>query len=314
MSEVYVKDSPCLLLIASSKQARTPAFERAVALARASGARLRIVALDHVKLLEGMGLFNPGVLEKLRDAHLQSYQRWLDSQVQEERSKGLDVSVQLLWTGHVFDEIQHYVRTVRPIMLIKDVHHEPSLQRLFSTPLDWELLRHCPCPVQLVTRSTHPLPVKMLAAVNLYRSNDADLRLNDHLLKVSTHLAAQCHAVLHVLYVYDWAAIYASGATMMGAMPVESGFQEALSDAHEESFSLLCTQHGIAERRRHFMTGTPLPTLEAFARQNDFDLLVMGTLPRHGLERVMGDTAEAVLTHAPCSVLIIKADTLEMAG
>lgn len=313
MSEVYVKDSPCLVLIASSKHERTPAFECAVALARASGVQLRIVALDHVKLLEVMGLFSPGALATLRDAHLQAHQQWLDSQVAEERGKGLDVSVQQLWTGRVFDEIRHYVRTVRPIMVIKDVHHEPSLQRLFATPLDWELLRHCDCPVQLVTRSTHPLPVKMLAAVNLYRSNDADLRLNDQILRAATHLAAQCRAVLHVLYVYDWAAIYASGATMLGAMPVESGFQEALSDAHEESFSLLCAQHGLEERRRHFMTGTPEPTLEAFARQNDFDLLVMGTLPRHGLERVMGDTAEVVLTHAPCSLLVVKAGTLEVA-
>lgn len=310
MSEVYVKDSPCLLLIASSKQERTPAFERAVALARTSGARLLIAALDHVKLLEIMGLFNPEALAKLRDAHLQVHQHWLESQVQEERSKGLDVDLQRWGTGDVFEDIQHCVRSVRPVMLIKDVHHEASLQRLFSTPLDWELLRHCACPVQLVIRSTHPLPVKMLAAVNLYRSNDADLRLNHQILNVATQLALQCHAVLHVLYVYDWAAIYASGMTMMGAMPVEPGFQEALSDAHEESFASLCAQHGIMERRRHFMTGTPQPTIEAFARLNDFDLLVMGTMPRHGLEQVMGNTAEVVLTHAPCSVLVVRAGSL----
>jgi universal stress protein E len=40
----------------------------------------------------------------------------------------------------------------------------------------------------------------------------------------------------------------------------------------------------------------------------------MGTLRRHGPERVMGDTAEAALTHAPCSVPIVKADALEMDG
>ena len=310
MSEVYVKDSPCLVLIASSRQERTPAFERAIALAGACGARLRIVALDHVRLLEVMGLFSPGALAKLRDAHLHAHRRWLDEQVETERSKGLDISVQLLWTEHVFEEIQDCVRTLRPGMLIKDVHLEASLQRLFSTPLDWALLRHCPCPVQLVTPSTHPLPIKMIAAVSFYRSSHADLRLNDKILRAATHLAAQCHAELHVLYVYDWAAIYTSGATMLGGMPVEAGFQEALIEAHEESFSSLCAQHGIAERRRHFMTGTPHLMVEAFARQNSFDLLVMGTSPRHGLERVMGDTAEVVLTHAPCSVLVVKADSL----
>jgi universal stress protein E len=313
MSEVSVTDSPCLLLIASSKQERTPAFERAVALAKASGARLRIVAMDHVKLLEVLGLFNPGALASLRDDHLHAHRRWLESQVEEERGQGLDVSVQLLWTGHVFDEIQHYVRTLRPSMLIKDIHHEPSVQRLFSTPLDWDLLRHCPCPIQFVTDSRHPLPLKVLAAVNLYRSRDADLRLNDQILSAASYLAAQCHASLHVLYVYDWAAIYVSGTTRLGAMPIESGFHEALSDAHEESFSLLCAHHGILDRRRHFLTGTPQTTLEAFAKGNHFDVLVMGTLPRQGQERVMGDTAEMVLAHAPCSVLVVKGLALKIA-
>jgi universal stress protein E len=55
------------------------------------------------------------------------------------------------------------------------------------------------------------------------------------------------------------------------------------------------------------MTGTPISTINGFARQNEFDLLVVGTLPRHNLTRIMGNTAEVLLGHAPCSVLIVKA-------
>lgn len=307
-------DSPCLLLIASPRQERTPAFERAIALAKASGAGLRIVAVDYVNTLEIMRFFNPDVLSTLRDGYLHAHRRWLEAQIEQERDAGLDVCMQLMWSGDAYHDLHDYVRAIAPVMVIKDIHHEPSLKRLFSTPLDWHLLRQCVCPIQFVTGSTHPLPRKILAAVNLYRSNDAELRLNDTLLNTASRLAQQCQATLHVVYVYDWAAIYASGASAFGAQPVESGFQEALSDAHEEAFALLCTQHGIAGNHQHFLTGTPRTTLEAFARQNDIDLLVMGTLPIHGVQKVMGDTAENLLMHAPCSVLVIKAGTLRIAG
>jgi universal stress protein E len=111
---------------------------------------------------------------------------------------------------------------------------------------------------------------------------------------------------VHALYTYDWAAIYAAGMPRLG-MPIESGFEEALSDAHEEAFARLCASHGIDDRHRHFLTGTPVPTIDGFARQNDFDLLVVGTLPRHNLTRIIGNTAEVLLGYAPCSVLIVKA-------
>lgn len=308
-----MKDSPCLLLIASPRQERTPAFERAIALAKASGMGLRIVALDYVNTLEVMGYFNPETLSTLRDGYLHAHRRWLESQIEQERDGGLDVCMQLMWSGDVYRDVHDYVRAIAPVMVIKDIHHEPALKRLFSTPLDWQLLRHSVCPIQFVSSSANPLPRRILAAVNLYRTNDAELRLNDLLLNAASRLAQQCQAALHVVYVYDWAAIYASGASAFGAQPVESGFQEALSDAHEEAFALLCAQHGIAGNHRHFLTGTPRATLEAFARQNDFDLLVIGTLSANGLQKVMGDTAETLLMHAPSSVLVVKGGTLRIA-
>ncbi|WP_268801012.1 universal stress protein [Pseudomonas huanghezhanensis] len=307
-------DSPCLLLIASSLQERTPAFERAIALAKASGVGLRIVVVDYVNTLEVMGYFNPDALSTLREEYLHDHRRWLESQIEKERGGGLDVSMQLMWLGDVYHDVHDYVRAIAPIMVIKDIHHEPSLKRLFSRPLDWHLLRQCLCPIQFVTSTSQRLPRKILAAVNLYRSNDAELWLNDTLLDAASRLAAQCLAILHVVYVYDWAAIYAAGANTFGAQPVENGFQEALSDAHEEAFALLCAHHGIAGNSCHFLNGSPRTTLETFARQHDFDLLVMGTQPVHGLEKIMGDTAENLLTHAPCSVLVVKAGTLRIAG
>lgn len=302
-----MNESPRLLLIASPRRERTAAFERAVALARAGGMSLHIVALDYIRLLELLGLFSQDTIPALRDSYLQTHRRWLEQEADFERAQGLDCSVQMIWSDRMYQEISDCVRSLQPAMLIKDVHHESTLKRLFSTPLDWHFIRDSQCPLQLVTPNPHRLPLKILAAVNLYRSEDIDLRLNDQILSAGSSIAAMCHASLHVIYVYDWAAIYAGGMPRLGAMPIETGFREALADAHEESFNLLCDGHGIDSCHRHFISGTPLNVVDGFARQNGFDLLVMGTLGRHDRARSMGDTAEVLLGHAPCSMLIVNA-------
>jgi len=309
-----MNESPPILLIASSKMQRTPAFERAVVLAKACGAELRILAVDFIRSLEVLGLFDHDTLTTLRESYLEHHRRWLEQQVRFERDQGLDCSVHVLWSERFLEEICEYVKTVQPSMLIKDVHHEPGFKRVFSTPLDWHLLRDCTCPVQFVTQTRHALPRKVLAAVNLYRTRDADLRLNDKIIAVARELAGQWGAKVHVLYAYDWSEIYASGFTMLGAMPIETGFAEALGDAHEEAFTSLCDRHAINAHGRHFLTGVPQPTISAFARDNDVDLLVMGTLPRQNLEKVVGNTAELLLAHAPCSVLIVKLDAAGVTG
>lgn len=301
-------ESARFLLIASSTMQRTAAFERAVALARACDAGLDIVALDGIRMLEVFGLFSRETFSTLRDSYLQTHRRWLEQEAEEERKRGLDCRVQVLWSEHVFQDISDYVQATRPAMLIKDVHQQSALRSLFTTPLDWQLLHDCQCPVQLVTPGPHALPQKILAAVNLYRIKDTDLRLNDEILHAATQLGRQSGASVHVVYSYDWSSIYAVGIPVLGTMPIESGFQEALAEAHEEAFSLLCERHGIESHHRHFLTGVALPIVEGFARENHFDLLVIGTLPRPNRLRMLGNTARALLGQAPCSVLIVKAD------
>lgn len=301
-----MSESPGFLLMASSKMQRTPAFERAVALARACHVSLRILALDYIKALEVMGIFDRSALSVCRDSYLQSHRQWLEEQAAQERTRGLDCTVEVLWTDDCFEAISTFIQTNRPGMLIKDVHHEPLFARLFSTPLDWHLLRDCGCPVQFVTDGRHPLPGRVLVAVNLYRYEDVALQLNEALVKVASDLARQCGGSVHVLYCYDWSAFYAANVTTLGVLPIETGFHEALGEAHAQAFAALCERHAIPSDCRHFLTGTPQPTINAFAREHDIDVLVLGTLPRRSMEKFIGNTAESLLNHAPCSVLVVK--------
>ncbi len=64
--------------------------------------------------------------------------------------------------------------------------------------------------------------------------------------------------------------------------------------------------HAIQTQCRHQVTGMPHKVIEQFARQNAFDMLVLGTAYQQGLNGFIGATVECVLNRAPCSLMIAK--------
>jgi nucleotide-binding universal stress UspA family protein len=52
--------------------------------------------------------------------------------------------------------------------------------------------------------------------------------------------------------------------------------------------------------------GTPWPTIERCAKEEDVDLIVIGSHGYDALDRVLGTTAAKVVNHATCSVLVVR--------
>ena len=69
-----------LLLIAPSAMTRTPAFDRAAALALAMHLPLHIVAFDYSQALAVAGLFDPEQFDRARAGYLQTHRQWLAEQ------------------------------------------------------------------------------------------------------------------------------------------------------------------------------------------------------------------------------------------
>ena len=63
---------------------------------------------------------------------------------------------------------------------------------------------------------------------------------------------------------------------------------------------------GVAEHDRHVIVGQPCHELHRFARDNQVDLIVVGSHGRHGLALVFGSTANGVLHGASCDVLAVR--------
>ncbi|MBI5863595.1 MAG: universal stress protein [Planctomycetes bacterium] len=55
--------------------------------------------------------------------------------------------------------------------------------------------------------------------------------------------------------------------------------------------------------------GNPWPMICEYARLSEIDLIVVTTHGRTGLgHAIIGSTAERIVQHAPCPVLVVKAD------
>ncbi|MBK5550004.1 universal stress protein [Pseudomonas sp. TH03] len=294
-----------ILLIAPTEMTRTPAFDRALALAKATGALLHIVAFDYVQALAVAGLFDHDAMAQAREGYLQVHWHWLEQQARFQRCAGLQVTTEVVWAKSSPAHVLAYVNDWRPDLVIKDSHHVPALDRAFHRPLDWLLLRDCPSTLHLVTDTKNPKPLKILAAIDLSHLEELTQGLNDRILNLASTLATLCGSALHVLNVSNWSVV-GEAAMSVPTLSLNASLRDAVNDAQEEAFDVLAERYGIEKKRRHLLTGIPHKVIGHFAQQHAFDMVVLGAHAQHGIDRFIGTTAESVLNRAPCGLMIVK--------
>ncbi|BCX70221.1 MULTISPECIES: universal stress protein [Pseudomonas] len=294
-----------ILLIAPSEMTLTPAFERARALACATGALLHIVAFDYVPALAVAGLLDHDAMAQAREGYLQVHRHWLEQQARFQRCTGMQVTTEVVWARSSLAHLLEYVNDFLPDLVIKDTHYVPALDRAFHRPLDWHLLRECPAHLHLVTSAANPKPLKILAAIDLSHLEEMTRGLNDRVLDLASTLAAGCGAVLHMLNVSRW-SVMSDTPMSVPTGSLDDSLRDAIEDAQQEAMDALAERYCIKNTRRHSLTGIPHKVIGLFAQQNAFDMVVLGTVYPHEHNRFIGSTAESVLNRAPCSLMIVK--------
>lgn len=294
-----------LLLIATPLLVRTPAFDRAAALAKVKSAALHIVAFDYVDGLAADGLANETAIEEMREGYLQGHRDWLELQAQGIRHMGVEVTTEVVWVQQPFEEILIHIREIMPSMVIKDLKHESWLTRALFTSLDMRLLHDCPAPLHLIGQVQHGLPRKIMAAVDPLHPEDQFEHLNDTIIQAAERLAAQCGAQLHLLFAFDLSYIVA----LDGGYGYAPSVMDELYQTEGEAFAELADRYGVPKDRRHMITGNPARVIESFMAEEGIDVAVMGTVHRTLMNRLMGSTTEQVAHHLHASVLTINPRT-----
>jgi nucleotide-binding universal stress UspA family protein len=120
--------------------------------------------------------------------------------------------------------------------------------------------------------------------------------------KYACELAKRFTAELHLLHVVEPLILPESGGLLPPDVIIgEERSQEELEKVKEPGFD-----HATRVIRK-IKTGTPFVEIVRYARDNDIDLIVLGTHGRSGLiHALMGSVAEKVVRKAPCPVLTVR--------
>jgi universal stress protein A len=82
--------------------------------------------------------------------------------------------------------------------------------------------------------------------------------------------------------------------------------EKEMQEIAEESLKKLAHRFNLDNVEMKVQFGTPKQVISQFVKENHCDLVVLGSHGRHGIDMLLGSTANAVLHAMPCDVLTVK--------
>jgi universal stress protein E len=223
------------------------------------------------------------------------------------RRANLRVAVSSEWDYPVYEAVIREAARRHADLIVAERHGGGHLAARFLHLTDWELLRRSPLPVLLVKRSgTYRHPV-VLAAVDPEHSYDKPARLDTEITRTAAALATLLGGQLHAVYAYVPLPVTAlARGTVLTDQEVARLEARAAAIAREKLGRLL-RKARVPTPRLHIVARHPADAIEQVATQSRSAVVVMGAIARTGLRRLLiGNTAEKVLDHLPCDVLVVK--------
>lgn len=309
-----MKNTAQILVVVDPTAKDQPAFRRAIELAPRLGASLKLVICDRDPVWQGRVVASPPALENARAALEVEHGQRLE-QLAEEATAALGaagplVTTKVRWDYPLADGIIREANESHADLVLKDTHYHGPIRRTIFSNTDWELIRHCPCPLWLVRPDTDLTPARIVAAVAATGKTKSGESLDHRILNSASALSRQLDANLDVFHAYPL-PVFSGAAIVPGPTATAASTADALvADAeteHREEIERLMRDCGLDEANLVLRDGSARSLLVAYAEERAASLVVMGAVSQNMLERVViGSTAESVLDRLPCDLLIVK--------
>ncbi len=200
-------------------------------------------------------------------------------------------------------------------LVLKSSEDTSGLKRALFGSSDMNLMRKCPCPVLIVKPTEERQFGVVVAAVDRDGSAPENHLLNLKILELSAWLAIAGSSELHILHA--WTLPFESMLRARAGFTKEEVDAMAAEEEAERTAWLCSLLEEFARTNKsavdhldpqlHTVEGSASLQIPEKLRELDADLIVMGTVGRVGVPGLMmGNTSEAILENAECSVLAIK--------
>jgi universal stress protein E len=282
-----------------------PALDKAIQLARASGASIELFHAIATHVYTSFGM-DTGYLEEIRNSRIAQALAQLEALAQRGREQRVEVRAATEWDYPPHEAIVRHATLTKADLIVAECHAGRRVAPLFLHLTDWELLRFSPVPVLLVkNRKPYSRPV-VLAAVDPTHANAKPTRLDEEILSAATTVRRALKGSLHAVHAY---------------VPIPDDVRpvELLDENATEKIKTRARVHArarldktlkgvrLGRGHRHLISRHPVNAIPEVARKIRSDIVVMGAISRTGFKRfLIGNTAERVIDDLGCDVLVVK--------
>ena len=275
------------------------ALRQTVQLARKTEGQVTVVeVIEPLSQLKKLAITAVMPAAEIREKRLTKALEKLDALVKLVREQGVSIETKVLEGRPSIELVRDVLRHDRDLLV------RPSIHRLSLGSEAMQVLRVCPCPVWVVKGRTGKQPRRVLAAVDLDLTDEANAGLNDEILSIATTLAKVEDTTLHV--VHAWYLV--GGGAVREHVVIDEVFKEVRAKRRQD-FDELLARHGCdkTNTKSHLIKGFADLVVPKVASAEEIDVVVMGSLGRTGIAGFfMGNTAETILGEVGCSVLTLK--------
>lgn len=276
------------------------AFDRAVWLSSTNESELTIfTAVDVPPSLEGYFGDRMGQLSREIEKDID---RVLESLLQEAAAAGVKAVARRAF-GKPSVEIIREVESQGIQLVVIGTRDLSRAGRLLFGSTGLKLLHRCPCPVWVTKPGEVREAMHVLVACDLSELSLELLQIAVTLGQLADTKTRVLHAVEHDLDARFW-GLYLSETEISAYR--RTLFNNAERALHEQlaQTDYRTLRYGV---QLHVVDGPPDQAILNAVKEYDIDLLIMGTIARSGVSRmIVGNTAERLLSQVGCSVLAVK--------
>lgn len=225
------------------------------------------------------------------------------------RDCGIDTTTSVLGQRPLDDGILAIAMATEARLVVKATRFHSTAERGILVDTDWQLMRSSPYPLWFVKSRLMPENPVIVAAVDPSNAHDKPAALDHEIVNSANAVAKATGGAVHLLHTYERIAGIGQAANRT-FKPIKLPIDEIdarVKTEHRKALDSLAANCGIDTEHTHQLPGRTQEILPSFSRSKNAGLVVMGALARWGVKRMLiGSTAERVIDHLPCDVLIVR--------
>ncbi len=285
-----------ILVVADKSGDKHLALDRALTLLDDQGGSIVVVGFCYLNIDDDL---DSGLSEKqLQKLIMQQRQQELEQVVAEKRRGNVKISIRIIWEKNIARWITQHVNEIAYDCVLKSGNRSESW---LHTPTDWQLFHECPIPVFVVAGKSWKKKSRVLVALDMASKKPAKQRLNKKLLFEAKALSQVLHAELHIVCALEIPRVL-SDLDLVDARKLIKKRRAQI----EPRLEALCDEYAIASDHVHIKQGEPHRVVPSTANKIKADVVVAGTASRKGVKKLVGRTAEAILTRLYTDIYVVK--------